>query len=171
MTTLLPDPPRSPLTPAERRVAAAIREGLSYKEIASKLGVSYHTVNTHVAKIHKKLKVSSNVKVAMLCHGLGMLKPLDFIRASRIVSHVTKQRTEHKMKFTVKDTFNDKTVSNHRTIKAAAIAQVRHARAVEKANGRGTYIQTVILCDGNRLTEQQADEAMGHVQDYRDARK
>lgn len=65
-------PKKTPLLPRERQVAAAICEGLTYKGIAAKLGISRNTVSTHVANIHRKLQVSSNVQVAMLCHGLDM---------------------------------------------------------------------------------------------------
>ena len=38
------------------------------------------------------------------------------------------------------DTFNDVKISNHRTVLAAIKAKHRHARAVARRNGRGSYV-------------------------------
>ena len=45
---------RFSLTRSEANVALLITEGLTYAEIAQRLGVSYHTVHTHVKAIHAK---------------------------------------------------------------------------------------------------------------------
>lgn len=47
------------LTQKEGEVLKFLSEGLSYKMIADKLGVSYSTVNTHIKHIYDKLHVSS----------------------------------------------------------------------------------------------------------------
>ncbi len=47
------------LTQKENEVLKFLSEGLSYKMIADKLGVSYSTVNTHIKHIYEKLHVSS----------------------------------------------------------------------------------------------------------------
>lgn len=47
------------LTERERVVLQSLAEGLSYKMIADKLGVSYHTVNSHVKNLYAKLHVDS----------------------------------------------------------------------------------------------------------------
>jgi DNA-binding NarL/FixJ family response regulator len=47
------------LTERERIVLQSLAEGLSYKMIADKLGVSYHTVNSHVKNLYAKLHVDS----------------------------------------------------------------------------------------------------------------
>ena len=47
-------------TAAEARVAGQLAEGLSYADVAELLGVSYHTVHTHVKAIHAKAGVKSN---------------------------------------------------------------------------------------------------------------
>jgi len=47
------------LTNREREVLKFLSEGLSYKMVADKLGISYFTVNTHVKKIYEKLHVHS----------------------------------------------------------------------------------------------------------------
>ncbi len=48
------------LSQREIEVLLLLSEGDSYKMIADKLEVSYHTVNTHLKKIYEKLHVSSS---------------------------------------------------------------------------------------------------------------
>ncbi len=48
------------LTPTEARVAGQLAEGLSYADVAERLGVSYHTVHSHVKSIHNKTGVPTN---------------------------------------------------------------------------------------------------------------
>ena len=50
---------KSPLSPKENEVLSLLAEGLSYKMVADKLGVSYATVNTHAKHIYEKLHISS----------------------------------------------------------------------------------------------------------------
>jgi DNA-binding NarL/FixJ family response regulator len=47
------------LTDRERRILGLLTDGLSYKMIASELGISYHTVNSHIKSIYEKLQVNS----------------------------------------------------------------------------------------------------------------
>lgn len=47
------------LTDKEKEILAALVDGLSYKMIADKIHISYHTVNFHVRNIYKKLHVHS----------------------------------------------------------------------------------------------------------------
>ena len=47
------------LTPKEKEVLKYLSEGLSYKMVADKLGISYYTVNAHIKKIYEKLHVHS----------------------------------------------------------------------------------------------------------------
>lgn len=49
----------NPLSIKETEVLVQLAEGLSYKLVADKLGVSYSTVNTHVKHIYEKLHISS----------------------------------------------------------------------------------------------------------------
>ncbi|WP_316825820.1 response regulator transcription factor [Pedobacter miscanthi] len=49
----------SPLSPKENEVLSLLAEGLSYKMVADKLGVSYTTINTHTKRIYEKLHISS----------------------------------------------------------------------------------------------------------------
>ena len=54
------------LTRMETVVACALAEGLSYKEIANRCCISYHTVHSHVKAIHQKARVPSNVRLLAL---------------------------------------------------------------------------------------------------------
>lgn len=54
-----PKEKKSPLSPKENEVIGLLAEGLSYKMVADKLGVSYATVNTHTKRIYEKLHISS----------------------------------------------------------------------------------------------------------------
>jgi two-component system NarL family response regulator len=45
------------LSRKERDVLGAVRDGLSYKEIATKLNISPHTVHSHIKNIYDKLQV------------------------------------------------------------------------------------------------------------------
>lgn len=47
------------LTPKEKEVLRSLADGLSYKMVADKMGISYFTVNTHIKKIYEKLHVHS----------------------------------------------------------------------------------------------------------------
>jgi DNA-binding NarL/FixJ family response regulator len=49
----------NPLSAKENQVLAFLAEGLSYKMVADKLGVSYATINTHAKHIYEKLHISS----------------------------------------------------------------------------------------------------------------
>ncbi len=54
------------LSPAERRVAELVAEGLSNAAIAETLVVSRHTVDTHVKRCFAKLGLRSRVALATL---------------------------------------------------------------------------------------------------------
>jgi len=47
------------LTPKEKEVLKLLSDGLSYKMVADRLGISYYTVNAHIKKIYEKLHVHS----------------------------------------------------------------------------------------------------------------
>jgi DNA-binding NarL/FixJ family response regulator len=47
------------LSEREREVLRLLTDGLSYKMVAAKLGISYNTVNAHIRKIYLKLSVNS----------------------------------------------------------------------------------------------------------------
>jgi len=54
------------LTVRETEVALAVAEGLSYKEVAFKLGLSFHTVNAHIDSLHRKTNLSTAHLIAVL---------------------------------------------------------------------------------------------------------
>jgi len=54
-----PTKAENPLSPKENEVLACLADGLSYKMVADKLGVSYATINTHTKRIYEKLHISS----------------------------------------------------------------------------------------------------------------
>jgi DNA-binding CsgD family transcriptional regulator len=62
------------LTPGEIRVAVVLADGLSYAEIAERLGISPHTVHTHIKEIHQKLGVHTNGRAAALIRALEYQK-------------------------------------------------------------------------------------------------
>jgi DNA-binding NarL/FixJ family response regulator len=47
------------LTAREKEVLTLLTEGLSYKMVASRLEITYNTVNAHIKKIYEKLSVNS----------------------------------------------------------------------------------------------------------------
>lgn len=55
--TVRPKKPETDLTERELEMLSMLAKGLIKKEIADQLGVSYHTVNSHVRNIYAKLKV------------------------------------------------------------------------------------------------------------------
>lgn len=74
----LPDPrrastPRAPLTPREREILAMLAEGMPNKLIASRLGISDHTVKTHLEAIFDKLGASNRAEAVARAVRAGML--------------------------------------------------------------------------------------------------
>ena len=55
----IPKKIENPLSPKETEVLSLLSDGLSYKMVADKLGVSYFTINTHAKRIYEKLHISS----------------------------------------------------------------------------------------------------------------
>ena len=56
------------LTQKEREVVQGIIDGLSYKLIADKCGISIDTVRTHIRKIYRKLRINSKGELMMKFH-------------------------------------------------------------------------------------------------------
>lgn len=54
-----PQQQKNPLSEREQQVLELLSEGYSYKIVADKLSLSFHTVNSHIKKIYEKLHVSS----------------------------------------------------------------------------------------------------------------
>ncbi len=66
--------PAPRLSEREREVLMLIVKGFSYAEIANLLGVSAHTVTTHVRGIYKKLAVHSRGEAVYEALALGLVK-------------------------------------------------------------------------------------------------
>ena len=60
------------LTEREREVLAAVASGQSNKEIAQKLGISVHTVNTHRVHLMEKLDVHDVASLTKIALDLGL---------------------------------------------------------------------------------------------------
>ena len=56
------------LSPKESEVLKHLSDGLSYKMVADKMGISYFTVNNHVKKVYEKLQVNSLGEAVALAH-------------------------------------------------------------------------------------------------------
>jgi DNA-binding NarL/FixJ family response regulator len=69
------DAPPQPLTPREIEIFELLAAGLGNKAIATRLGISRHTVKTHVVSLFEKLGVSTRAEavVAGVRRGLLML--------------------------------------------------------------------------------------------------
>jgi DNA-binding NarL/FixJ family response regulator len=65
--------PVQPLTPREIEILALVAEGLANKQIAVRLGISDHTVKTHLAALFAKLGVSSRAEAVASGARLGMI--------------------------------------------------------------------------------------------------
>ena len=55
---------RSPLTDREMEVAALVAEGLTNKEVATRLGLSVRTAENHVLNVMNKLGLDNRAQVA-----------------------------------------------------------------------------------------------------------
>ena len=62
-----------PLTPREIDVLNALAEGHGNKQIAARLGISEHTVKTHLAAIFEKLEASNRTEAVMAGARLGLI--------------------------------------------------------------------------------------------------
>lgn len=68
-----PGTPMHPLTAREVEVLASLAEGLANKQIAARLGISEHTVKTHVASILAKLDAGSRAEAVAIGARTGMI--------------------------------------------------------------------------------------------------
>ena len=50
------------LSPREQEVLDSLSQGLLYKEISEKLGISYETVHTYIRRIYEKLQVRTRTE-------------------------------------------------------------------------------------------------------------
>ena len=61
------------LTNKETIVLGLLSEGFSYKMIASKMDISYFTVNAHIRRIYQKLQVNSSAEAVSLALKTGIV--------------------------------------------------------------------------------------------------
>src|SRR5262245_13766278 len=61
-----PAPPLAKLTSAELRVARLVARGLTNRDIADRLFISRHTVDSHLRHIFEKLRVNSRVELTRI---------------------------------------------------------------------------------------------------------
>ena len=57
------------LTECERKVLRLLTEGCLYKEIADQMGLSWHTVHSHIRRIYEKLQVRSRSQAVAKARG------------------------------------------------------------------------------------------------------
>lgn len=69
-----PGEPFHPLSTREMEVLGCITQGLSNKEIASKLGISHQTVKNHVTAILRKLNVEDRTQAAVFALRRGWMR-------------------------------------------------------------------------------------------------
>jgi len=55
-----------PLTHSEERVARLVAHGYTNREIAARLFLSHHTVDTHIRHVYQKLQIRSRVALTRL---------------------------------------------------------------------------------------------------------
>jgi two-component system, NarL family, nitrate/nitrite response regulator NarL len=61
------------LTPREHDVLLLLAEGMTWQQIGRRLGISPRTVESHVAKIYRRLHVSSRVQAVGKAASLGLI--------------------------------------------------------------------------------------------------
>jgi DNA-binding NarL/FixJ family response regulator len=59
------------LTDREYEILVLVEQGLSYKDIADKLNISYYTVNFHLKKIYVKFEVNSKIELVVKRNNLN----------------------------------------------------------------------------------------------------
>ncbi len=65
---------RASLTPREHEVLVMLSSGLTLRQVASRLGISPRTVETHVSKLYRKLDVRTRVQAVSRAVSLGLVE-------------------------------------------------------------------------------------------------
>jgi DNA-binding NarL/FixJ family response regulator len=65
---------RASLTPREHEVLMLISRGLTMRQMANRLGISPRTVETHMAKLYRKLDVRTRVQAVSRAVSLGLIE-------------------------------------------------------------------------------------------------
>jgi two-component system nitrate/nitrite response regulator NarL len=63
----------APLTSREREVLALLAQGLANKVIAVRLGITEHTVKTHIAAVYEKLNARNRTEVLIAAARMGLV--------------------------------------------------------------------------------------------------
>ncbi len=63
----------TPLSPREREILALLAEGMGNKIVAARLGISEHTVKTHVASIFQKLGADTRAEAVAIGARTGLI--------------------------------------------------------------------------------------------------
>jgi two-component system NarL family response regulator len=63
----------NPLSPRESRIIRYIEEGLTYKIIAERMGISPHTVHNHIKNIYGKLHAGNRIDALNRARRIGIL--------------------------------------------------------------------------------------------------
>ncbi len=61
------------LTPRERQILTMISRGFTMQQVGTRLGISARTVETHVAKLYRKLGVRTRVQAVSRAARLGLI--------------------------------------------------------------------------------------------------
>ena len=65
---------RASLTLREHEVLMLISEGLTMRQMANRLGISPRTVESHMAKLYRKLDVRTRVQAVSRAVSLGLIE-------------------------------------------------------------------------------------------------
>jgi len=65
--------PSDAFTSREISIVKLLEQGMSYKEVASELGVSPHTVHSHIKKVYEKVHASSRNEMLLKARKLGVI--------------------------------------------------------------------------------------------------
>ncbi len=63
------------LTPRELEILSMISQGFTMRQVGNRLGISPRTVETHVAKLYRKLGVRTRVQAVSHAAQLGLIEP------------------------------------------------------------------------------------------------
>ena len=69
IVSLRPLGPIDQLSNREKQIVELICKGLSFKEVAKKLGLAPSTVSNHLYRVYDKLAISSRTELAQLVSG------------------------------------------------------------------------------------------------------
>jgi DNA-binding CsgD family transcriptional regulator len=71
---LVDRPPEAPLSPREVEILQKIAYGATTKEVADQLGISFHTVKTHLERIFEKLGANDRAQAVAIAIRQGLVE-------------------------------------------------------------------------------------------------